>query len=413
LSAQACQKDNALHRCAICQVAHSKNHPIKETGIMARLKIGIVGAGIGGLAAANALHQAGHEVLVFEQSRQFLRVGADINLTPNAVRALDGLGPDIAAAVRASAARPTHRISRNWDTGEETSRLAMGDEAERKYGAPQLTIHRADLLAALADAFPLAQVQLGKRASRITQDAQGVSIAFNDGSEVKGLDALVGADGIHSVVRAALFGAESPRFTGVVAFRAVVPTERVRQVPDIQAFTKWWGATPQSQIVTFPLNQGRDTFIFATTAQESWHEESWTTPGSVQELRGFYADFHPDARALLDACDSVLKTALYERDPLPAWSQDRITLLGDACHPMMPFMAQGAGMAIEDAVVLARNLDAAPGPQQVPAALARYQAMRMQRTSEIQIGSRGNNWLRAGGNADGVYGYDAWAVALQ
>lgn len=380
---------------------------------MARLRIGIVGAGIGGLAAANALHQAGHEVLVFEQSRQFLRVGADINLTPNAVRALDGLGADIAAAVRASAARPTHRISRNWDTGEETSRLTMGDEAERKYGAPQLTIHRADLLAALADAFPLDQVQLGKRASQITQTGQGVDISFTDGSVVSGLDALIGADGIHSVVRAALFGAESPRFTGVVAFRAVVPTERVRHVPDIQAFTKWWGATPQSQIVTFPLNQGRDTFIFATTAQDSWHEESWTTPGSVEELRGFYADFHPDARALLDACDGVLKTALYERDPLPAWSQDRITLLGDACHPMMPFMAQGAGMAIEDAVVLARNLDAAPGPQQVPEVLARYQAMRMQRTSEIQIGSRGNNWLRAGGNADGVYGYDAWAVALQ
>ena len=151
---------------------------------MARLRIGIVGAGIGGLAAANALHQAGHEVLVFEQSRQFLRVGADINLTPNAVRALDGLGADIAAAVRASAARPTHRISRNWDTGEETSRLTMGDEAERKYGAPQLTIHRADLLAALADAFPLDQVQLGKRASQITQRGQGVDIAFTDGSEV-------------------------------------------------------------------------------------------------------------------------------------------------------------------------------------------------------------------------------------
>src|SRR5258706_484141 len=127
---------------------------------MARLRIGIVGAGIGGLAAANALHQAGHEVLVFEKSRQFLRVGAD--------------------------------ISRNWDTGEETSRLTMGDEAERKYGAPQLTIHRADLLAALADAFPLDQVQLGKRASQITQTGQGVDIAFTDGSEVAGLDALIG-----------------------------------------------------------------------------------------------------------------------------------------------------------------------------------------------------------------------------
>ncbi len=376
------------------------------------LKIGIVGAGIGGLAAANALHAAGHDVLVFEQSRQFLRVGADINLTPNAVRALDGLGEGIAQAARASAARPTHRISRTWDSGEETSRLVMGDEAERKYGAPQLTIHRADLLAALADAFPASRVLFGKRAQAIGADADGASIRFGDESEARQLDVLVGADGIHSVVRNAMFGAESPRFTGVVAFRAVVPTERVRHVPDIQAFTKWWGPTPESQIVTFPLNQGRDTFIFATTAQDSWHEESWTTPGSVDELRGFYAGFHADARALLDACDTVLKTALYERDPLTRWSTDRLTLVGDACHPMMPFMAQGAGMAIEDGVVLARCLAAVESPDHVGTALARYEAMRMTRASQIQVGSRGNNWLRAGGNADWVYGYDAWAVPL-
>ena len=380
---------------------------------MGVLKIGIVGAGIGGLAAANALHQAGHDVVVFEQSRQFLRVGADINLTPNAVRALDGLGAGIAQAVRASAARPTHRISRTWDTGEETSRLAMGDEAERKYGAPQLTIHRADLLAALAEAFPAERVRFGKRAQSIEARADGgVAIRFTDDSEATQLDVLIGADGIHSVVRNAMFGAESPWFTGVVAFRAVVPTERVKDVPNIQAFTKWWGATPESQIVTFPLNQGRDTFIFATTAQDSWHEESWTTPGSVDELRGFYADFHPDARALLDACDSVLKTALYERDPLTAWSLGPMTLVGDACHPMMPFMAQGAGMAIEDGVVLARNLAGVAAPAQVAAALHRYETMRMERASQIQVGSRGNNWLRSGGNADWVYGYDAWSVPL-
>ena len=376
------------------------------------LKIGIVGGGIGGLAAANALHLSGHDVTVFEQSAQYLRVGADINLTPNAVRALDGLGEGIAAAVRASAARPTHRISRMWDTGAETSRLAMSDEAERKYGAPQLTIHRADLLAALADAFPLDKVQFARRVRQIEQTGQGVSLEFADGARHEGLDVLIGSDGIHSVVRGALFGAESPRFTGVVAFRAVVPTERVKDVPDIAAFTKWWGPNPESQIVTFPLNQGRDTFIFATTAQESWHEESWTSEGNVAELRGFYADFHPHAQAMLQACDSVLKTALYERDPLPHWSQGHITLLGDAAHPMMPFMAQGAGQAIEDAVVLARNLDTAANAGDVPRALADYEAMRRERASKIQVGSRGNAWLKDGGNGDWVYGYNAWSEAL-
>ncbi|TPG92170.1 FAD-binding protein [Pseudomonas caspiana] len=376
---------------------------------MSSLNIAIAGAGIGGLTAAIALHRAGHNVTVFEQSKAFLRVGADINLTPNAVRALDGLG--VGPAVRIPAARPTHRISRLWDSGEETSRLEMSDAAEQKYGAPQLTIHRADLLAALADVFPPEQVQFGKRVEHVVQTADGIELCFKDGSRHV-TDLLIGADGIHSVVRNALFGDEQPRFTGVVAYRAVVPAERVTHVPNIQAFTKWWGPTPESQIVTFPLNQGRDIFIFATTAQDSWHEESWTSAGDADELRSHYQDFHPDARALLDACNEVLKTALYERDPLPFWSKGSMTLLGDACHPMMPFMAQGAGQAIEDAVVLARYLQDLTSTAQIADALQAYQQARLQRTSQIQIGSRGNQWLKDGGNADWVYGYDAWAVPM-
>ncbi|QJI29600.1 NAD(P)-binding protein [Pseudomonas sp. ADAK18] len=377
---------------------------------MSSLNIAIAGAGIGGLTAAIALHRAGHQVTVFEQSKAFLRVGADINLTPNAVRALDGLG--IGAAVRIPAARPTHRISRMWDSGEETSRLEMSDAAEQKYGAPQLTIHRADLLAALAEVFPRSQVQFAKRAERVVQGADGIGLHFKDGSRHR-CDLLIGADGIHSVVRSALFGDEHPRFTGVVAYRAVVPVERVAHVPNIQAFTKWWGPTPQSQIVTFPLNQGKDIFIFATTAQDSWHEESWTSAGDAEELRSHYQAFHPDARALLDACTEVLKTALYERDPLPFWSQGAITLLGDACHPMMPFMAQGAGQAIEDAVVLARHVQDLQDPASIAGALLAYQQARLERTSQIQIGSRGNQWLKDGGNADWVYGYDAWTVPTE
>jgi salicylate hydroxylase len=377
---------------------------------MSKLNIGIAGAGIGGLAAAIALREIGHDVVVFEQTRQFLRVGADINLTPNAVRALDGLGLGIPEGVRRTAARPTHRISRTWDSGEETSRLAMGDTAEQQYGAPQLTIHRADLLASLAAAFPAGQVLFGKHVSEISALEQGAAVSFADGSRHK-LDLLIGADGIHSAVRSAMFGQEQPRFTGVVAYRAVVPAERLAGIPNLQAFTKWWGATPASQIVTFPLNAGKDIFIFATTAQDSWHLESWTTQGSVQELRDSYAGFHPHARALLDACDEVLKTALYERDPLPAWSKGHMVLLGDAAHPMMPFMAQGAGMAIEDGVVLACALRDVREAGGIPAALRRFEELRIERASKIQLGSRGNNWLREGGNADWVYGYDAWKAA--
>jgi salicylate hydroxylase len=370
--------------------------------------IGIVGAGIGGLVAAIALRRAGHDVIVFEQAKEFARVGADINLTPNAVRALDGLG--VGEAARVTAARPSHRISRTYDTGEETSRLEMADSAEQRYGAPQLTIHRADLLAALADMVPAECVALGKRAKSIVPDDKGVSLSFEDGTSAR-VGVLIGADGIHSAVRTAMFGAESPRFTGIVAYRAVVPAERVSAVPNLGAFTKWWGPNPESQIVTFPLNRGKDIFIFATTPQDTWHLESWTAPGSVDELREQYLAYHPDARALLDACDTVLKTALYERDPMTAWASGRMVLLGDAAHPMLPFMAQGAGMAIEDAVVLARHLEGVAAGD-APEALKRYEEARIERASKIQLGSRGNNWLREGGNADWVYAYDAWAVPV-
>ena len=369
------------------------------------LNIGIVGGGVGGLTAAIALSRQGHSVTVYEQAAKYMRVGADINLTPNAMLALDGLG--VGEAARRTGARPTFRISRDWDTGKETSRLPMSSAAEERYGAPQLTIHRADLLSALAEAFPMENVKFSKRLRTLDQDSSGVMLQFEDGSSARH-DVVVGADGIHSRVRSALYGEESPRFTGVVSFRSVVPTEKVKHVPEIEAFTKWWGPNPQSQIVTFPLNLGRDTFVFATTGQPSWHEESWTSEGDVHELRAFYKDFHPDARALLDACDSVLKSALYERDPLPQWSKDRVTLMGDASHPMLPFMAQGAGMAIEDGVVLGRCLVG----DEPEAELRRYEQARQDRTARIQIGSRGNQWMKGQESADWVYGYDAWGAPL-
>jgi salicylate hydroxylase len=369
--------------------------------------VGIVGGGVGGMCAAIALRQLGREVVVFEQAARLGRVGADINLTPNAVLALDGLG--VGEALRATAARPSHRISRTWDTGEETSRLEMGSAAEERYGSPQLTIHRADLLEALVGALPADSLRLGCELTALREDGDRTVLEFVDDSAVT-VDVLVGADGIHSVVREALWGPEQPEFTGLVAYRSVVPAARL-DLPDLGAFTKWWGPDPATQIVTFPLNRGEDVFVFATRPQESWREESWTSPGDVAELRRAYAAFHPEARALLDACDSVLKSALYVRDPLPHWSVGSRTLLGDACHPMMPFMAQGAGMAIEDAVVLARSL-ASHRPEDAAAALQAYERARQTRTADVQIGSRGNDWLRTAGNADWVYAYDAWTVPL-
>lgn len=375
---------------------------------MTKLKIAVCGGGVGGMAVAIALQAQGHEVAVFEQSRQYGRVGADVNLTPNAVHALDRLG--VGEALRANAARPTHRISKTWDTAEETSRLPMSSAAEERYGAPQLTIHRADLLDALEEALTPGSLHLDAKVERVENLGAGAAIQFADGSR-KEFDVVIGADGIHSPVRRSIFGPDAPRFTGLVSWRAVFPRDRAPGLPDLDAFTKWWGPTSDRQIVTFPLTHGKEIFVFATTPQEGWTEEGWTLPGDITELQTAYADFHPDARALLAACDSVTRSALHVREPMERWSVGHVTLLGDAAHPMVPFMAQGACMAIEDAVVLARAIE---GKSRVdlPEALQAYERTRIPRTAEIQRASLANEWLKGKGNADWVYGYQAWTVGI-
>ncbi|WP_044008449.1 FAD-dependent monooxygenase [Leisingera methylohalidivorans] len=368
------------------------------------LKVAVAGGGVGGMAVAIALQNQGHAVTIFEQARAYGRIGADVNLTPNAVHALDHLG--LGGALRRTAARPEFRISRMWDSGDVTSKLPMSAAAEKKYGAPQLTIHRADLLDALQAALKPDTLRFGARVSGVRQDETGATLQFEDGSDFNA-DLVIGADGIHSAVRHALYGADAPKFTGLVSYRGTFPRDAAPDLPNLDSFTKWWGPVPELQIVTFPLNQGREIFVFATTGQKDWTEEGWTLPGDIEELRAIYKDFHPEARALLSACTNVTRSALHVRAPMARWSEGRVVLLGDAAHPMVPFMAQGACMASEDAIVLARAVEGV-GFDALPEALERYAQARIPRTTRVQEGSLANDWLKKGGNADWVYGYDAW-----
>lgn len=375
---------------------------------MSSLKIAICGGGIGGLSAAIALRQSGHDVVVFEKTRAFNRVGADINLTPNAVFAVDRLG--VGDVLRKTAARPTFRISRDGETGEETSRLPMSTAAEEKYGAPQLTIHRADLLEALRDRLPADVLLFGRSVKGVESGQMSATIKFDDDTE-ETYDLVIGADGIHSAVRTALWGEDHPKYTGMVSYRGVFPRDTAPDLPDLDAFTKWWGEIPEKQIVVFPLTGGKEIFVFSTLPQSEWSEEGWTLPGDVEDLRAAYANFHEDARNILNSVTEVTRSALHVRDSMPQWAKGNTTLLGDAAHPMVPFMAQGACMAIEDAVVLGRALEGATVAD-IAEALRRYEEERKPRTARIQESSLANEWLKKGSNADWVYGYNAWNTPL-
>jgi salicylate hydroxylase/6-hydroxynicotinate 3-monooxygenase len=239
-----------------------------------------------------------------------------------------------------------------------------------------------------------------------------VTLHFADGSEA-GADLVIGADGVHSTVRDIILGPERPVNRGRVAYRAVFPASLMGGKDIGGSRTKWWG--PDRHIVIYYTKADRSEIYFVTSVPEpiEWAtRESWSAKGDVAELRQAYRGFHPDVRAVLEACPDCHKWAILERDPLPRWSVGRVVLLGDACHPMTPYMAQGAATSIEDAAILARCLEAVQG-EDIEGALERYEAHRKPRTSRIQAISSANTWLqKSGDDPDWLYGYDAWSVPL-
>ncbi|WP_421997036.1 FAD-dependent monooxygenase [Reyranella sp.] len=368
--------------------------------------IAIVGAGMGGLAAAASLRRIGLEVAVYEQARQFTRLGAGIQIGCNAMHVLRGLG--LEALLRAETFYPRSWNNRDARTGEVLFDMVFGPQAEAKYGAPYLLAHRGDLHAALASTVPPDIVHLDHRLEGLEPRRDGTRLHFANGRTVEA-DLVVGADGVNSVVRAALFGADAPRFTGRIAYRTVYPAARLDGF-DMGDCTKWWGE--DRHIVMYPVKPDRSEVYFVTSQPEPGFDlESWSARGDVATLRDAFAGFHPDVQRVLAACPDVHKRPLVDRDPLPRWAEGPIALLGDACHPMTPYMAQGAAMAIEDAAILSRCLDGVERDG-VTAALARYERSRQPRTARMQLTSRANAWGKGVTDTDWVYGYDAWTAPL-
>jgi salicylate hydroxylase/6-hydroxynicotinate 3-monooxygenase len=346
-------------------------------------------------------------VHVYEQARRFARIGAGIQMMPNSMKVLRAIG--VEQRLRRTSFAPRSHLNRVWDTGEITRELPM---PESLYGAPYLCMHRADLHDALLSVLPAEIIHLDKKLVGLDQAGGRVTLRFADGQRAHA-DAVVGADGVHSAVRDIIVGPDAPLHNGRIAYRAVFPSGLMngRGVGDSR--TKWWGI--DRHIVIYHTNSARSEIYFVTSVPEpaEWlTRESWSAKGDVKELRRAYEGFHHDVRAVLEACPDCHKWAILEREPLGHWSEGRVALLGDACHPMTPYMAQGAATAIEDAAVLARCLDETHG-EDVEGAFQRYEAHRKPRTSLIQAISSANTWMKDGSSDTAwLYGYDASTAPL-
>lgn len=346
-----------------------------------RAKVGIVGAGLGGLAAAAALSELGFEVAVFERAPELGEIGAGIALSPNVLRAFRYLG--LENAVLQEGFRPRQHVFRSWKSGRTLLEASLQGHYEAHFGAATCNIHRADLHRILQKAVPGNIVRLEAEAVRIDQTPDFAVVHFADGTAAEA-DVIVGADGIRSVVRRNLFGNDTPRFTGNVAWRFTVPTAALPDRFIQPAVTNWLG--PGGHVVHYYVRRGELVNVVAIHETDEWTEESWVLRGKRSELTSAYAGWNEHLFRLFDEAGTCFKWGLFDHEPLENWTVARVTLLGDAAHAMLPFLGQGAAMAIEDGIALACLLDRSPEEPQ--AALRRYQELRLPRTRRAQLGSR-------------------------
>jgi salicylate hydroxylase len=350
---------------------------------MSPLRVLIIGGGIGGSAAALAMLRAGHKVSVFEQVKAKSEVGAGIQISPNASRLLHRYG--LSARLDEIAVRPQAVEARRWNDGNLLASEPLGETVATAFGAPHYHVHRADLLKVITDAIPQGSLHEGKRCIGIVEKGNCVLAKFDDGSSAEG-DVLAGADGIHSYVRKHLFGEQAPQFSGNIAFRGLVPRERIGHLDLKLNTTNWMG--PGGHFIHYFVSSGRYLNFVAVSEQSEWRGESWNDRADVAEAISRYSGWNSQIHEILQASERIFKWALFDRAPLQSWTKGRVTLLGDASHPMLPYMAQGAAQAIEDGATLARCL--AEGPVDTEAALRRYETIRLPRTSRVQAMARRN-----------------------
>jgi salicylate hydroxylase len=343
--------------------------------------VAVIGAGLGGLTAALALIDKGFEVTVFEQSSELREVGAGVQLGPNAMRVYRALGLD--RTIGDLSFIPEAHVVRSGKTGAAIATTQMKGVYEAQYGIGYHTLLRADLQNLLAARLPAGVLQLGKKCKSVDNRADAVTLRFEDGSTVDS-DVVVGADGIHSALREHLLGKDSPRFTGTVAYRGVVVAATLPAGILTEDVSVYIG--PHASFVYYKIRGGELVNWVALVEETSWQQESWSAEGDLADVLRLYAGWCPAVIGLLTHAERCYKWALFDRDPLPKWVGGRMALLGDAAHPMMPYLAQGGCMAIEDGFVLASEL--AKAPAEPERALRAYEAARLPRASRVQLMSR-------------------------
>ena len=395
------------------------------------LPIIVIGGGIGGLTTALALLQRSLDVVVYEQAPVLREVGAGVQLGSNGTRVLYALG--LEQALRAAQVVPPRRQLRHWRTGETWDWLALGQASVQRFGTPHILMHRNDLHGILVEAIRKLKpdaIRLGMRCQTVMQSEDAAIAAFAGGEQASG-HAIIAADGIHSQVRACLFGASKPSFTGCVAWRGLVAMEKLPPHLAQLLTTNWLG--PHGHVLHYPVRRGELMNFISIVERDDWQVESWIVEGSREELATDFRGWHADVHTFIDNIATPYKWALLARGPMQRWTDGRVALLGDACHPTLPFLGQGAVMAIEDAYVVAACL--AQYRDDPERAFLRYEDIRKERTSAVVRKSHENREhvfspdLADGGalanevvhywqqqhvreRLDWLYQYDATAIAV-